>query len=422
MSDIVSEQDLSWIGKVPDSWKLLRLGSIFKCRNVKVDDKNYPPLSVSKEGIVPQLESVAKTDANDNRKEVLTGDFVINSRSDRKQSCGLASQNGSVSLINTVLFQKKPILFPDFAGYLLNNYGFAEEFYRWGHGIVADLWTTRWQEMSSIILPIPPLDIQKKISFFLDKSCSGIAKAIDNEKEEIEKLNEYYQSVLEETITRGLSITAERKDSGITGAGEIPTSWKVVPLSSVLTSIRNGYVGPTKDILFDEGTRYIQSLHIKNGKIDFDKCPYFVKKEWGEQHPKVHTGDLLIVQTGDIGQCAVVPEAFDGCNCHALIIASLRTKVVEPEFLSFYFQSQLGKQELLSFQTGVTLAHLNSTRIGAARVILPSIPEQEALICFLEKKKKMVKQMIELKQSLIGKLEEYKKTLVYECVTGKRKA
>ena len=159
MRDMIDSR-VEWIGSIPASWQTLTIGSLFKVRNEKVNDTDYPPLSVTKGGIVPQMENVAKSDANDNRKMVLTNDFVINSRSDRKQSCGVSSLDGSVSLINTVLYPAKdaPIV-PAYLNYLLKNYGFAEEFYRWGHGIVADLWTTRWQEMKSILLPLSLIHI-----------------------------------------------------------------------------------------------------------------------------------------------------------------------------------------------------------------------------------------------------------------------
>ncbi len=135
---------IEWIGEIPDSWELIKIGSIFGCRNEKVSDKEFAPLSVSKSGIVPQMENVAKSDAGDNRKLVLKNDFVINSRSDRKQSCGVSFLDGSVSLINTVLYPiADNIICSEYENILMKNYGFAEEFYRWGHGIVADLWTTR---------------------------------------------------------------------------------------------------------------------------------------------------------------------------------------------------------------------------------------------------------------------------------------
>ena len=143
-------------------------------------------MSVTKGGIVPQMENVAKSDATDNRKKVLSGDFVINSRSDRKQSCGVSLIDGSVSLINTVLYPAKgaPII-QTYLNYLLKNYGFAEEFYRWGHGIVADLWTTRWQEMKSILIPVPPMDEQRKI---LNAASAQIDSLIEIIQTQIERL------------------------------------------------------------------------------------------------------------------------------------------------------------------------------------------------------------------------------------------
>lgn len=152
----MKDSGIEWIGDIPDGWGLIKVGSIFRCRNEKVNDTDYPPLSVTRNGIVPQIENVAKTDANDNRKMVKVNDFVINSRSDRKQSCGVSALSGSVSLINTVLYiENESVIIPEFTNNVMKNYGFAEEFYRWGHGIVADLWTTRWQEMKNIVLPLP---------------------------------------------------------------------------------------------------------------------------------------------------------------------------------------------------------------------------------------------------------------------------
>ena len=138
----MKDSGIEWIGETPEDWKFIKIGSIFRCRNEKVNDTDYPPLSVTRNGIVPQMENVAKTDANDNRKMVKVNDFVINSRSDRKQSCGVSDLDGSVSLINTVLYtENTDVILPEYTNLLMKNYGFAEEFYRWGHGIVADLWT-----------------------------------------------------------------------------------------------------------------------------------------------------------------------------------------------------------------------------------------------------------------------------------------
>ncbi len=147
------DSGVPWLGKVPKHWEIKRLGSKFIERREKVSDKDYPPLSVTKNGILPQLANAAKTNDGDNRKRVCLGDFVINSRSDRKGSSGLSNLDGSVSLINTVL---KPRDFEQrYVHCLLKSYPFQEEFYRVGRGIVADLWSTQYSEMSTIMIPVP---------------------------------------------------------------------------------------------------------------------------------------------------------------------------------------------------------------------------------------------------------------------------
>lgn len=191
-----------WFGSCPKSWKISNIYSEFRIRNTKVSDKDYMPLSVTKlpEGILPQMDKVAKSDAHDDRKLVLKGDFVINSRSDRKMSCGVSKYDGSVSLINIVL---QPIgeVTPNYCHYLLKNQLFAEEFYRWGHGIVADLWTTNADDLKRIAIPVPSKKEQIEIVNYLNSKCSGIDKLIQIKKEKIEKLIEYKKSLIYEYVT-----------------------------------------------------------------------------------------------------------------------------------------------------------------------------------------------------------------------------
>ena len=161
--------------------------------------KDFSPLSVTKKGVVPQLENVAKTDNNDNRKKICINDFVINSRSDRKGSSGLSKYEGSTSNISIVLQLKD--IFPMYAHYLLKSHGFVEEFYRWGSGIVADLWSTRYSSMKKINFPLPPLYEQQAIADYLDEKCSKIDQTIEQKQVLIKQLEEYKQSLIYECVT-----------------------------------------------------------------------------------------------------------------------------------------------------------------------------------------------------------------------------
>lgn len=159
------ETGISWIPMIPKHWEMKKINDLFTERSEKCSAFDFMPLSVTKFGIVPQLDTAAKSKDSDNRKKVLAGDFVINSRSDRRGSSGFSKYDGSVSLINIVLSPRKNTSL--YYHYLLRSHTFIEEFYRNGRGIVADLWTTRYSEMKNIYLPVPPIDEQNHILEFL---------------------------------------------------------------------------------------------------------------------------------------------------------------------------------------------------------------------------------------------------------------
>ena len=154
MTRPMKDSGIKWIGEIPKEWNIGRIGQLYTERKEKVSDMDFPPLSVTMKGILPQLSTAAKTDAHDDRKLVRKGDFAINSRSDRRGACGISPYDGSVSLINTILTPREE-MHPGYYDWLFHSTMFSDEFYKWGHGIVDDLWTTNWQDMKKIYVPIP---------------------------------------------------------------------------------------------------------------------------------------------------------------------------------------------------------------------------------------------------------------------------
>ena len=225
----MKDSGTAWTGIIPSHWDVGRIDGFYSLRNTKVSDKDYPPLSVTMGGIIPQLETAAKTNAHDDRKLVRKGDFAINSRSDRRGSCGISSYDGSVSLINTILYPKRK-MDPEYYDWLFHTVQFADEFYKWGHGIVDDLWTTNYQDMKKIKIPVPPIDEQHIIALYLNKQCNSINALSAYIKSEIETLETYKRSVITEAVTKGLNPETEMKDSGIEWVGEIPSHWHIHPV------------------------------------------------------------------------------------------------------------------------------------------------------------------------------------------------
>ncbi len=202
----MKDSGISWIGEIPEHWEVKKIGSLFVERREKVSDKEFPALSVSKQGVTPQLDTAVKTDNGDNRKKVCKNDFVVNSRSDRKGSCGVSPYTGSVSLINIVLSPRENIEVQYFH-HLFRSNNYIEEYYRIGRGIVADLWTTRYSEMRNIFVPLPPLDEQQAIVAYIEEKCEKIDKLASELQSEIDYLKEYKQRLIADCVTGQVNVS-----------------------------------------------------------------------------------------------------------------------------------------------------------------------------------------------------------------------
>jgi type I restriction enzyme S subunit len=231
---------VDWLGEVPAHWTLRRLGYYFEERREKVSDADFAALSVTKSGIVLQLETAAKTDDGDNRKRVSVGDFVINSRSDRKGSSGVSELDGSVSLINTVLIPRRQVN-RRFIHHVLRSAAFQEEYYRFGRGIVADLWSTSYSEMRNILLAIPSETEQFRIAAFLDRETAKIDALVEEQKRLIELLKEKRQAVISQAVTKGLGPSVAMKDSGVEWLGQVPAHWTACMLRRLIERIEQGW-------------------------------------------------------------------------------------------------------------------------------------------------------------------------------------
>ncbi len=409
---------VEWIGEIPENWKLNKIGQLFNLRNEKVSDKDYSPLSVSKGGIVPQMENVAKSDASDDRKLVLKGDFAINSRSDRKMSCGVSPLDGSVSLINIILYPKNDdVIYNKYMNYLLKNYGFAEEFYRWGHGIVADLWTTKWQEMKSIMLPLPSVQKQKATYDFLNQKTEEIDSLIELENQQIEKLKEYKQAVITEAVTKGLDKNAPLKDSGVEWIGKIPEFWKIASTKAIFEIIAGAtpdsgdpknwdgdicWITPadykTEDVFVNSGRRNLSQM-------GYDSCSTTL----------IPVGNIIFSKRAPIGLVAINNKELctnQGC------LSCISRKNVSVKY--FYYQMSVYTEYYELFGSGTTFKEISAQKFGAFKLLFPPKNIQDDIAKHLDEKCEEIAKLIAIKQKKIDKLNEYKRAIIYEYVTGKK--
>lgn len=419
----MKDSGVEWIGSVPTSWNIMTVGSLLKVRNEIVNDTDYPPLSVTKDGIVPQMKNVAKSDATDNRKMVLANDFVINSRSDRKQSCGVSPFDGSVSLINIVLYptERAPVV-PAYLNYLMKNNSFAEEFYRHGHGIVADLWTTRWQEMKSILLPVPPMEEQQRILETVSTRTKKVDALIANQQTQIEKLKAYKQSLITEVVTKGLDPDVPMKDSGVEWIGMIPNKWRISRIGLHYSIVLGKMLCPRQTDSTYTLEKYFCAANVHFGEICTDELKemWFSPTEKRQYH--IETGDMLIVEGGaGAGGCAIVQSSTSALAQNSImIVRNLRS--TDNRYLCYFIESLVKRGYIDVICNKATIPHFTKEKLSKTQFPVCSQEDQILISDYLDKKCSKIDRLISLKQAKIEKLEQYKKSLIYEYVTGKKEA
>lgn len=387
----MKDSGVEWIGYIPVDWKISKIDTVYSPRNVKVSDNDYPPLSVTMKGIVPQLESAAKTNAHDSRKLVKKGDFAINSRSDRRGSCGISEYTGSVSLINTVLKPTENMI-PRYFNWLFHTSLFADEFYKWGHGIVDDLWSTGWQEMRKISIPFPKLSVQQQIADFLDKKCAEIDSLSEDIQKEIDLLEEYKKSVITEAVTKGLNPDVEMKDSGVVWIGKMPKQWQVIG-TKYCFKIGNG-----SDPHTSEGNTPVYG----SGAKSFKTCEEF------KEGPTV-----LLGRKGTVN----IPQWIEGKYWNVDTAFDVKAK---GNYLLrlFYYCAICFDYDNYSTQTALP----SMTQENYNNFLIPIMPmkEQISIVKYLDKKCTEIDKIISEKHDQLTILSDYKKSLIYEYVTGKK--
>lgn len=415
---------VDWLGEIPTDWKVQRLGTVFEERKEKVSDKDFPPLSVTKNGVLPQLESAAKSDDGDNRKGVREGDFVINSRSDRKGSSGIAKQDGSVSLINIVLKPKG--INPRYCEHLLKSNGFIEEYYRNGHGIVADLWTTRYWDMKSILIPLPDLPAQERIATFLDQKTAEIDEAIAKKQRLIELLKEQKAILINQAVTKGLNPDAPMRDSGVEWIGEVPDHWVVKKLkyySEVQSGITLGKIYSGNKLV---SAPYLRVANVQDGYFKLDEIAELQLPQRVIDQYLIRVGDILVTEGGDIdklGRGTVWVGEIENCiHQNHVFAVRINNSVASEYFVSLTMGADYGRKYFTHTANKTTnLASTNRTKLGNFPIALPPLSEQQLILDYAKDINTKCGTVIAMVEKEISSLYELRQIFVAEAVTGKIK-
>lgn len=390
-----------------DRFEMVALGSIVAERTERASLLELPALSVGKLGVTAQLEGVAKQNSEVLRKVVRKGDLVINSRADRKGAAGLSLYEGSVSPVYSVMVPKPELLAAEFGHYLLRSVAFQEEFFRWGTGIVNDLWSTNFTRMARIRVPLPPLRTQKSIASYLDRETAEIDAML---------------AALDE-LTRNL-----KQRSGIVVANELKSHYLhgTIPLafSSGADNFFDGDWVESKDQDPDGDIRLLQLADIGDGTF-LDKSNRRINQEAFERLRcrEVQAGDILIARMPHpLGRACILPTGL-GRTITVVDVAVLRPDPnrIIPKYLVYVLNSISFRAQLDSLQSGSTRQRISRSRLGQQRIPMPPVALQRAAVSHLDEVTGRINAMLAKIDELRALLIERRAALITDVVTGRKK-
>jgi type I restriction enzyme S subunit len=426
---------VAWLGEVPGHWSVKPLGRVADVRLSNVDKKSvdgqravrlcnyvdvYYSERISSDGAF--MEATA-SEGQVKRFSLQRGDVLLTKDSETPDdiaSPAVVSDDFDdvVCGYHLALLRPTPHMDGRFLSRAISASPVCDHFFSSATGV------TRFglsrSDIATAPIPTPPLDEQRAIAAFLDRETARIDALVAAKRRLIALLQEKRAALIAPAVTRGLDADAPTKDSGVAWLGRVPAHWEVMTLARLTDKLTNGYVGPTREMFVDEGVPYLQSLHIKNNNIEFGD-DYFVTSAWSNAHRKsiLREDDVLVVQTGDIGQVARVDSRWAGANCHALIICSPNRKRVQGRYLSWLLCSEYGQAQLESLQTGALHPHLNCGDIKHMLLPVPPLAEQASIAAFLDAEATATANADRLALETISRLTEYRSTLITSAVTGR---
>ena len=422
---------VEWLGKIPNHWMIRRIKNLFELRNEKnyeaLEDVNLISLYTDK-GVV-QHSDLTETTGNkavkaEGYKIVKEDDIVVNIILCWMGAVGRSAYNGVTSPAYDVY---KPLHDTNskYYHYLFRTSQFNGECYRYGRGIMLMRWRTYSTEFRAISVPLPPEDEQERIVEFLDKKLDDVDRLIGNVQTQIERLKAYKQSLITEVVTKGLDSTVPMKNSGVEWIGEIPEKWSVVPLKSKFSFGKGLPI--TKDDLVEEGIPVISygQIHAKwnTGVTTHENLLRYVNESYLESNSSalVKKGDLIMADTSEdrdgCGNCAYIDTdetVFAGY--HTIILNALNPE--NNKYFAYLFLTDNWRSQIRKAVSGVKLFSISRRILGCVSVLVPN--NAEDIVNYLDAKCAYIDRLIAIKQAKIEKLEQYKRSLIYEYVTGKK--
>ena len=430
MARKMKDSGIEWIGEIPEGWEIkyfVQLFSQVKNKNIGLREKNLLSLSYGKikqksietvGGLLPDnFEGYNIIDRND---IVLRLTDLQNDQHSLR--VGLSHERGIITSAYCSI-RVRGAESPNYLYYYLHTFDIAKGFYGMGSGVRQGL---NWDGLKYIKILLPPQHEQDRISVFLNQKTLAIDSMLSKTISSIEEYKKLKQAVITQAVTKGVRGEREMKDSGVDWIGEIPKEWRKTQLRHCAT-IKSGIAlgkSYSKDTVLIERP-YLRVANVQGGYVDLNDLATIEVTPDEDLKYRLHSGDVLMTEGGDrdkLGRGCVWHGEIEPClhQNHVFAVQTNET-ILLPEFLEYLTASDVGRSyfDVTAIKT-TNLACTSSSKVLAFTIPLPPIEEQIEIVSFIKKRSLELNKLIMKKELLVQELESYKKSLIYEVVTGKR--
>lgn len=416
----MKDSGIEWIGEIPEGWRTINPKALFTQRKDKAQKGERQLTSSQQYGILYQDDYMELTGSKvvtvekdfDILKHVEAGDFVISMRS-FQGGLEYSTKSGAISSAYIMLVPNLELVYPRFYRWLLKSSVYIDALQRTTN-MVRDGQAMRYSNFAQVRLFTLPLDEQKSRADFLDLECSSIDKILFKTRSSIEEYKKLKQAVITQAVTKGVRGEREMKDSGVEWIGEIPKEWDILNLvahTSMLTPMRDrpeNLDGPIPWIRIED----FDGKYISSSKASLGVSKETVRSMNLKIYP---VGTILCTSSCIMGKCAIVSRELVSNQRFIGIIPDQNTCE------NFLYYLMLSNSERMNYlATGALQANLSRSSFEHLKVQFPSYQEQKEISDYLDTKCAEIDKLIAKKEQLVKELESYKKSLIYEVVTGKR--
>ena len=425
MARKMKDSGVEWIKSIPANWTCKRGKQLFVETNERSTDGTEELLTVSHiTGVTPRRQknvNMFMSESLAGYKICHPGDIAANTMWMWQGAVGVSNYHGVISPSYNTYRQRTNDYDSKYLDYLLRIQPLTDTYAAYSTGITLSRLRLYPESFLSVYFIVPPLAEQQKISNYLDVHCSEIDAMLSKTRSSIEEYKKLKQAVITQAVTKGVRGEREMKDSGIEWIGKIPKEWgrtKIKMIASFFNGDRTSRYPQPSDFV-DTGIAFLTSRNIDGDEVNLSEAKYITENKYSSlSGAKIQINDIIFCLRGSVGKCAINQTL--SCGTVASSLATIRPNGIYPKYLLYFLLSNIASTQTAIFMNGTCAANLSAENVANYYITLPSSTEQKEIADYLDAKCVEIDKLIAKKEQLVKELESYKKSLIYEVVTGKR--